>query len=397
MVGGAQAILEVRDDLLLAVGRRREAWHACAHVAESPHAAFGRANSDTSTRASARDAATARRARASVCMKTPEPCETRCTRTSSALGLLEHGLEAAWSLRRRDLDAILGTVREIASSSQADRAGRRLATRSNAGTSRSATARSYDALGCGMRLAPELVERFAAAADIIREPEQLRTYECDGLTGRRVVPALVALPGRRRPRCRRSSGSATTRAIPFVARGAGTGLSGGALPVADGIVISLARMNRVLAIDVERGRGRRRARRDEPRRDARRRRRDGFYYAPDPSSQQVCTIGGNVAENSGGAHCLKYGFTVNHVLAAEIVLPDGELRRALGLGRRPGSARRVRRLRGDARDRDEADAAHSARAGGGAHAARRVRAHRRRGRRGLRRRSPPGSCPPRSR
>src|SRR4029079_3894874 len=112
--------------------------------------------------------------------------------------------------------------------------------------------------------------------------------------------------------------------IPFVARGAGTGLSGGALPVVDGVVISLGRMNRIVEVDLEHGRvvvepgvtnleitkavaaG-------------------GFYYAPAPSSQQVCTIGGNVAENSGGAHCLKYGFTVNHVLAADVVLPDGEL------------------------------------------------------------------------
>src|SRR5213079_2763669 len=96
------------------------------------------------------------------------------------------------------------------------------------------------------------------------------------------------------------------------------------LPVAEGIVISLARMTRVLEIDldaativVEPGV----ANLDVTRAVA----ADGFYYAPDPSSQQVCTIGGNVAENSGGAHCLKYGFTVNHVLAAEIVLPDGEL------------------------------------------------------------------------
>ena len=112
--------------------------------------------------------------------------------------------------------------------------------------------------------------------------------------------------------------------IPFVARGAGTGLSGGALPVADGIVISLARLTRILEIDVERGEVV-----VEPgvaNLDVTRAVADaGFYYAPDPSSQQVCTIGGNVAENSGGAHCLKYGFTVNHVLAAEVVLPDGEL------------------------------------------------------------------------
>ena len=112
--------------------------------------------------------------------------------------------------------------------------------------------------------------------------------------------------------------------VPFVARGAGTGLSGGALPVADGVVISLARMDRILSIDLDAGEivvepGV--ANLDVTRAVA----ADGFYYAPDPSSQQVCTIGGNVAENSGGAHCLKHGFTVNHVLAADVVLPSGEL------------------------------------------------------------------------
>jgi glycolate oxidase len=112
--------------------------------------------------------------------------------------------------------------------------------------------------------------------------------------------------------------------IPFVARGAGTGLSGGALPVAEGIVISLARMTRILEIDLDAGHvvvepGVTNL--DVTRAVA----ADGFFYAPDPSSQQVCTIGGNVAENSGGAHCLKHGFTVNHVLAADVVLPEGEL------------------------------------------------------------------------
>src|SRR5258705_2917546 len=170
---------------------------------------------------------------------------------------------------------------------------------------------------------PDLLERFAATTQTIREPEQLRTYECDGLTGHRVVPAFVALPGNT------AEVQAVVRLcneerIPFVARGAGTGLSGGALPVAEGIVISLARLTRILEIDVERGYVV-----VEPgvaNLDVTRAVADaGFYYAPDPSSQQVCTIGGNVAENSGGAHCLKYGFTVNHVLAAQIVLPDGEL------------------------------------------------------------------------
>jgi glycolate oxidase len=171
-----------------------------------------------------------------------------------------------------------------------------------------------------MELAGEL-RRLLPAGAVIEEPEQLRTYECDGLTGHRMIPALVVLP--------ETTGQvqAVVRAcqaarVPFVARGAGTGLSGGALPVADGVVIALTRMNRILEVDLEGARivvqpgvtnlqvtetviG------------------DGFYYAPDPSSQQVCTIGGNVAENSGGAHCLKYGFTVNHVLGLLVVLPDG--------------------------------------------------------------------------
>src|SRR5437868_2588157 len=158
---------------------------------------------------------------------------------------------------------------------------------------------------------------------LLTDAAALRTYECDGLTGRRVIPAAVSLPETT------EQVQAVVRAcaghkIPFVARGAGTGLSGGALPVAEGIVISLARLNRVLEIDldaativVEPGV----TNLDVTRAVA----ADGFYYAPDPSSQQVCTIGGNLAENSGGAHCLKYGFTVNHVLAADVVLPSGEL------------------------------------------------------------------------
>src|SRR5262245_5879847 len=111
--------------------------------------------------------------------------------------------------------------------------------------------------------------------------------------------------------------------VPFVARGAGTGLSGGALPVAEGIVISLARLNRVLDVDLDSQRvvvqpGVTNL--DVTRAVA----ADGLFYAPDPSSQQVCTIGGNVAENSGGAHCLKNGFTVNNMLALTVALPDGE-------------------------------------------------------------------------
>jgi glycolate oxidase len=175
-------------------------------------------------------------------------------------------------------------------------------------------------------LDPAALREFEAALapqQLITGPEQLRTYECDGLTNRRVVPALVALP---QSTAEVAAVVAVCHAngIPFVARGAGSGLSGGALPVADGIVISLARMTAVLAVDLDRGEivvqpGVTNL--DVTRAVS----ADGFYYAPDPSSQQVCTIGGNVAENSGGAHCLKYGFTVNHVLAAEIVLPDGQL------------------------------------------------------------------------
>ena len=169
----------------------------------------------------------------------------------------------------------------------------------------------------------DALRRFAAATEVISEPEQLRTYECDGLTGHRVVPALVALPGSV-DEVQAVVRICNDESLPFVARGAGTGLSGGALPVAEGIVISLARLTRILEIDVDQGYvvvepGV--ANLDVTRAVA----AEGFYYAPDPSSQQVCTIGGNVAEHSGGAHCLKYGFTSNHVLAAEIVLPDGEL------------------------------------------------------------------------
>jgi glycolate oxidase len=176
-----------------------------------------------------------------------------------------------------------------------------------------------------MALGSDFVATVAASlpADaLIDRPEQLRTYECDGLTGNRVVPSLVLLPETT------EQVQAVVRAchaagVPFVARGAGTGLSGGALPVADGVVVSLTRMNRILAIDLSAARivvqpGVTNLQVTEAVAA------EGWYYAPDPSSQQVCTIGGNVAENSGGAHCLKYGFTVNHVTGLLVVLPDGE-------------------------------------------------------------------------
>ena len=177
-----------------------------------------------------------------------------------------------------------------------------------------------------MSLSEAFVDELRAvlgAAHVIVEPEQLRVYECDGLTGHRAVPELVVLPGSTEDvqsvlrACHRER-------VPFVARGAGTGLSGGATPVAGGVVVSLARMNQILEIDivsqrvvVEPG---------VPNLEVTRAvAAEGFFYAPDPSSQQVCTIGGNVAENSGGSHCLKYGFTAHHVTGQTFVLPDGDV------------------------------------------------------------------------
>ena len=167
------------------------------------------------------------------------------------------------------------------------------------------------------------LQQALGATYVITEPEQLRVYECDGLTGHRAIPELVVLPGSTADvqavvqACHRER-------VPFVARGAGTGLSGGATPLAGGVVVSLARMNRILEVDlasqrivVEPGV----ANLDVTRAVA----GEGFFYAPDPSSQQVCTIGGNVAENAGGAHCLKNGFTVHHVTGVTLVLPDGEI------------------------------------------------------------------------
>src|SRR4051812_21676063 len=166
-------------------------------------------------------------------------------------------------------------------------------------------------------------ERALDPHDVLTDPVQCRAYECDGLTGYRVVPELVLLP-RDAAQVAAAVKVCATHRVPFVARGGGTGLSGGALPVADGVVISLARLKRVLDVDpvdrravVEPG-----VTNLEITAAAA---PHGLYYAPDPSSQQVCTIGGNVAENSGGAHCLKYGFTTNHVLSCEVVLPDGSV------------------------------------------------------------------------
>ncbi len=169
----------------------------------------------------------------------------------------------------------------------------------------------------------ERLRQALGAHRVISDRQELRTYECDGLAHYKVMPALVALPQDA------AQVAAVVRAcaaagVPFVARGSGTGLSGGALPHADGVLIVTSQMRAiremapaderavvdpgVINLAVSKAAA-----------------PLGYYYAPDPSSQQICSIGGNVAENSGGAHCLKYGFTTNHVVGAQIVAPDGEL------------------------------------------------------------------------
>lgn len=158
---------------------------------------------------------------------------------------------------------------------------------------------------------------------VIASDDELIVYECDGLTGYRIKPIFVLLP-KSATEVSQIIKLCNQENVPFVPRGAGTGLSGGALPTEDGIVISLARMTRILEVDIPNQRVV-----VEPGvvnlwvTNAVT--NNGFYYAPDPSSQPVCTIGGNVAENSGGVHCLKYGVTTNHVLGLEVVLPNGEI------------------------------------------------------------------------
>jgi len=166
--------------------------------------------------------------------------------------------------------------------------------------------------------------RTALGTDaVITDEAARRTYDCDGLTHYKVTPAVVVLP------VDAEGVAATVRLcreyeVPFVARGSGTGLSGGALPRSDGVLIVTSRMRRILEVDLGNGRAI-----VEPgvvnlaisQSVADR----GFFYAPDPSSQLVCSIGGNVAENSGGAHCVKYGFTVHHVTGVELCTPDGDL------------------------------------------------------------------------
>jgi glycolate oxidase len=172
----------------------------------------------------------------------------------------------------------------------------------------------------------QTLQLFRAALNpeaVISSPEQLHTYECDALSNFRVMPLAVLLPSTTE-QVQAIVRICHSQRIPFVARGSGTGLSGGALPVNNGVVISLARMNRILEVDFPNQRivvepgviNLNVTARVLP---------QDYFYAPDPSSQSICSIGGNVAENSGGAHCLKYGFTTTHVLGLEVVLPDGQL------------------------------------------------------------------------
>src|SRR2546425_2671235 len=167
------------------------------------------------------------------------------------------------------------------------------------------------------------LETVVSPGAVLSDPDELLVYESDGLTLFRALADFVVFPTSAE-QVAAIVKLANRESLPFVARGAGTGLSGGCLPAEGGIVISLMRMNRILEIDY-----------DNllavvepvlvnlhlswavsPR---------GYYYAPDPSSQQACTIGGNIANNSCGPHTLKYGVTVNHVLGLQVVMPDGEI------------------------------------------------------------------------
>jgi glycolate oxidase len=172
---------------------------------------------------------------------------------------------------------------------------------------------------------PALISRLTEICGrefVLTHPHELATYRSDGLLHYREVPVAAVLPADTAQVAQVVRACYEAR-VPFVARGSGTGLSGGALPAAGGIVIGLSRMRRILSVDLH---------------DQRVVVQPGVtnlavsravapthFYPPDPSSQVVCSIGGNVAENSGGAHCFKYGFTTNYIQALEVVLPDGSL------------------------------------------------------------------------
>ncbi|MBB5325594.1 glycolate oxidase [Anoxybacillus tepidamans] len=158
---------------------------------------------------------------------------------------------------------------------------------------------------------------------ILYKKEDLLAYDCDGFTVHRHLPKAVVFP-KNTEEVAAIVKYCHEHNLPFLARGAGTGLSGGAIPLNGEVIISLVRMKRLVSVDLENRRavvepGFVNLKLTNSISDR------GYYYAPDPSSQYCCTIGGNVAENAGGAHCLKYGVTTNHILGLEVVLPNGEI------------------------------------------------------------------------
>ena len=158
---------------------------------------------------------------------------------------------------------------------------------------------------------------------ILYKKEDLLAYDCDGFTVHRHLPKAVVFP-KNTEEVAAIVKYCHEHDLPFLARGAGTGLSGGAIPLNGEVIISLVRMKRLISVDLENRRavvepGFVNLKLTNSISDR------GYYYAPDPSSQYCCTIGGNVAENAGGAHCLKYGVTTNHILGLEVVLPNGEI------------------------------------------------------------------------
>ena len=163
---------------------------------------------------------------------------------------------------------------------------------------------------------------------VISDENELKAFECDGLMAYRQLPMIVVLP-ETTEQVSRVLKYCHENDVKIVPRGAGTGLSGGALPLADGITLGLGKFNKILDIDYDN-----RCVVSQPGVTnlaiTQAVEMDGFYYAPDPSSQIACSIGGNVAENSGGVHCLKYGLTTNNVMGIEMVLMDGEVVRIGG-------------------------------------------------------------------
>ncbi|HEX3689534.1 MAG TPA: FAD-linked oxidase C-terminal domain-containing protein [Solirubrobacteraceae bacterium] len=173
--------------------------------------------------------------------------------------------------------------------------------------------------------APAVISRLQEICGrefVLTHQHELATYRSDGLLHYREVPAAAVLPGTAQE-VREVVQACFEAEVPWVARGSGTGLSGGALPVAEGVLIVLSRLRRILEIDLDNGRVV-----VEPgvtNVSVTRAVSPTHFYPPDPSSQIVCSIGGNVAENSGGAHCFKYGFTTNYVVGLEVVLSDGTM------------------------------------------------------------------------